>query len=773
MKISIDNGDGQGALDFTGAVAGEQPIKIERKLNEPSICTALFSLSGTQYGPIQRNARVVLQADNGTLLFTGYAVSEPELVPAGAGITGPVYLTKMAAVSDDVLLDRQAVPVTGRTVSQSASTAFGLLTTRVDGQRVTVAGNGSTAMIGNFEPDAARSWSENASTLATMARASYRVVNGQVSLADIGTTVHVLDETDGSLNVAALTASRTKMLVNDVTLCGEEEPQAYVTEIFQGDGTTSVFTLTERPFAVRGARRLVLQDRFEGATVSGQFWKVTDSGSYVSTTAAGLTVDGGGRVDGLTNVAALDRVELGGSILIEITGVQVTAASSGFLACLYSGRVEQADLFAGFHVQQSSAGMVLSPTVLGVDLGASTPLDAGRQYTLRVRVHCKDVQRVLASYYGVSDAGPQIFGGELLPGQVDVVLEVQDTTAGNLQKPVVLYDGSVASAPAACTLVALNSLALTCNLRSVSVIQEPLVWVTMTQPAGGTAATQRLGIATEGANAKVTSSGKLTFFPGNVPVNGALVYVSYRVSGRSVARLANATSIAAEGSATIPGTSRLVCSVTVPPARSSADCENAALALLDAASNRAAAWEGSYAGYNLHASGDMWPGDVLAVNATSAGLQADLVVRRVEITCTNAAPELLSYKIGFANDWAELLSLKVSDTIPKEVWLPQTPADAPSVLPALSGLSVTAVSTTQIDINAGQNAPVGGGFEVRRSDWKFGIGTDGDLVLRSPVPNFILVREAPMEQYFVRMYDGATPPNYSRFSSAVFVNVLM
>jgi len=28
-----------------------------------------------------------------------------------------------------------------------------------------------------------------------------------------------------------------------------------------------------------------------------------------------------------------------------------------------------------------------------------------------------------------------------------------------------------------------------------------------------------------------------------------------------------------------------------------------------------------------------------------------------------------------------------------------------------------------------------------------------------------------MEQYFIRLYDGSTPPNYSRFSSAVFVNV--
>ena len=45
------------------------------------------------------------------------------------------------------------------------------------------------------------------------------------------------------------------------------------------------------------------------------------------------------------------------------------------------------------------------------------------------------------------------------------------------------------------------------------------------------------------------------------------------------------------------------------------------------------------------------------------------------------------------------------------------------------------------------------------------------LVLRSPVPNFSIARQAVVEQYYIRMYDGATPPNYSRYSSAVFVNL--
>ncbi len=86
-------------------------------------------------------------------------------------------------------------------------------------------------------------------------------------------------------------------------------------------------------------------------------------------------------------------------------------------------------------------------------------------------------------------------------------------------------------------------------------------------------------------------------------------------------------------------------------------------------------------------------------------------------------------------------------------------------------LAVTSVTSSQINVSANVTPPTGGGFEVRRRDWSFGPGTNSDLVLRSPVPNFIIPREAVMEQYYIRMYDGSTPPNYSRFSAAVFVNL--
>jgi hypothetical protein len=108
--------------------------------------------------------------------------------------------------------------------------------------------------------------------------------------------------------------------------------------------------------------------------------------------------------------------------------------------------------------------------------------------------------------------------------------------------------------------------------------------------------------------------------------------------------------------------------------------------------------------------------------------------------------------------------------VPADVWLPQQPETTPP-LANLSGLAVSAVTGSAIQVSANATPPTGGGFEVRRRDWAFGPNNDSDLVLRSPVANFGIPREAVIEQYYIRMYDASTPPNYSRFSSAAFVNV--
>jgi hypothetical protein len=293
-------------------------------------------------------------------------------------------------------------------------------------------------------------------------------------------------------------------------------------------------------------------------------------------------------------------------------------------------------------------------------------------------------------------------------------------------------------------------------------------------PPSGAKETRLIGIAGEGVDCKLSTSattgGKVTFFAGRVPVAGELVTVFYRNRQRALARVEDAASVAAEAASGAPGTARWLGKVLQPAARSSVDCESAALAVLSFATNRAAALTGSYVGVNLQQGTDVWPGDVLALMQN--GATTSVVVRKVQLARVSAMPEEVTYTIAFANEWAEGLGLTLSEAIAADAVLPLTAEQVTGqVLANLQGLQLVSATATVLQVDAGTTPPAGGGFEVRRRDGSFGPGVDQDLVLRSPVRSFSIPRSAQVEQYFVRMYDASTPPLYSRFSSAIFTDI--
>jgi hypothetical protein len=299
-----------------------------------------------------------------------------------------------------------------------------------------------------------------------------------------------------------------------------------------------------------------------------------------------------------------------------------------------------------------------------------------------------------------------------------------------------------------------------------SVVQTGSAWVVSTLP-GGVKQTRLIGIAGEGVDCNVYATGKVTFFAGRIPVAGEIVTILYRTRNRAVARLEDAANVAAEAAGGMPGTARWLGKVVRPLARSSADCEAAAQATLSLASSRATAISGTYSAVNP---ADVWPGDVFAITANGETLS--VVVRQVAIADGHARPELLTYRIGFANDWAEALSITLSEAIAADAYLPPTALSAPgAVLADLQQLAVVSSTTTALQIDAGDDPPAGGGFEVRRRDFDFGVGVDQNLVLRSLVRAFSIPRCAQVERYFIRTFDESNPPLYSRHSSAVFTNL--
>jgi hypothetical protein len=769
VKLTIDNLDGKGTIDYTSALAAKPALRIERELNAPSICTFVLVPSAVNLAMPLRFGRVVVSDDGGALLFTGYIATEPALELTGEGFAGPVYQALVSAISDDVLLDMQGVPQMTTMFGEPAGQVFEAFTGTVDAARFSFDTSQASGVTGRFVAEPSEKWSTNAGLLASHSRNVYRAASGSITLVPIGSTTHQLSEDAGTLLMGHLQASQVKSLANDVTVCGDEEPSAYVTEIFQGDGVTTLFDLTEEPFFPPSSKTHPLADLFQGPSINLSMWQLQDPGEHIALSSNGLTCSGGNGIDGQTSLSTISSMELGGSLIIEANGVLLNAGSTGVLSGLYSGDIKTQNCIAGFQVSQVNGNNTIAPLISGAVAGNSFSPATGHVYTLRMRIYAKEMQRVLQSYYSVDDSGAKLWGGTGILCNVNCVLEIQDTTNGVSQTPVVLYDGAITNAPAAGTFALLNSANVVCSIRSFNVTQEGPEWVTSIPP-GGSTITRRIGTTAQGADCKIERTGKLRFYPTSVPQSGELIFVFYRTKRRAVARLANNVATSSQGTTQIPATARWMGTVTGPKPLSSLDCENAATAILNLASSRGAAWKGTYTGWNFETQGDIWPGDLLALSATSSGIAANVVVRKVRIEMQCAFPQLNKYTIYFANDWAEPLAIKTSSVVPTDTWLPQQP-QTEEPLSSLRDLSVSSVSSTAIQINANIAPPSGGGFEVRRRDWSFGPGTDSDLVLRSLVSNFTIPREAVMEQYYVRMYDGSTPPNYSRFSSAVFVNV--
>ena len=772
MMMTIDNLDGAGAVDYSGALCADGALKIVRSLNAPSLCSGLLDVSDVGLEVPVRRGRVVVTAANGTVLFTGYLATEPEAVYAGVGLKGPVYRYAFSAVSDEWLLDKQTVPLSGAGLAQSGGQLLKTLTNRADAGLFTTTGVMDGLSVGVFEPTQTENWSANAGSVASATYAAYRVLGRAVSLQPAGTVTHTLSDGDGTLQVAGLKTASVKELANDVTVSGEMEPAAYVTETFAGDGTTAVFQMSQAPFRPKKTANSAqfLTDSFNQSTLDEQIWQITDPGSHLGLSAAGLTMTGGNGFDGQTTLTAIDAVELGGTLVIEAGSLQLGGASAGVVCGLYAGATQAANCFVGYNVRQSGGATVVAPFLNGAEVGTVFTLLEGHTYTLRIRLHCVEMQRVRQTYYAMVDGVVEAFGGGLVTAPMSVVFELQDLGASSNTPATVLYDGNVISSPSSCSFVAVNSVQLFGSMGYCRVTQTGSAWVVSTLPSG-VKMTRLAGVAGEGVDCTISGTGKVTFFAGRIPVAGELITMTYRGQQRAVARLEDTASVAAEAAGGVPGTAQWLGKVVKPAARSSADCESAAVAVLSFSASRAAAASGTYTAVNP---ADVWPGDVLAV--TSSGQTMSVVVRRVEVVDGMACPEVLTYHMAFANDWAEGLGLTLSEAIAADALLPQTALSSATplgsnVLANLQQLQVVSATGTALQVDAGMAPPAGGGFEVRRRDGDFGPGVDQDLVLRSPVRSFSIPREGQVEHYYVRMYDGSSPPVYSRFSSAVFTDL--
>jgi len=782
MKLTIDNLQGQGPQDYTGQLDGTKLPKVMRKLNQPA--QLQFSLVANAPGFVIPliGARVLLGKANGSDVFTGYIVTAPQYEYLGWGEQGPVYRYNVAAQSDEILLDQKALPNRSPFVERSAGSALRQLAQDLLPGFFDVTAVQNLDTLASYAVNPQKSFSFHAAEIAVAARASFRSMNGALILAPVGAVAYALNESDTNFSPDGLWLNNPNLLVNEVTVIGQDEPQTYVRDYFVGDGTILKFYLSEKPFAQ--AKDALIDEEYLGRGLDPTTWSVSDPSSAISVTAQTLQVAGGTGSDGQTTVSFIELIELGGALELQHGNVSFSAASLGVIGGLYNGMVSAATCIAGFQITPSGSGSTIQALINGAATGEAISTTAGHEYFFTTYLYSMEVYRAGETYHSSLHPAGSGWGGAAVSANLRFVLEVQDidpTDPATLVAPAtVLYDGVTAGAPGFCTYALVNAANMQCSISYTYVAHIPLPEVrTALANADGSYSnyvTQLVGAAADGGQCVISSDPALNFYVQYVPALNELIVASYRGSGRAVAQVENAASIAALQKGADDGARGTVVEMKNPKARTEVDCESAALSILDDATG--AAWSGTYETWSDFLPGaatDIFPGDGITVNAPSRGAAFTAVVREVEIEIADPADDRGFYTIEFANDLASALAVEyasTSTTIPVQ--------DAPPLLETtqvgayyqqnLIDAQITAVSSTTVSVVAGL-APSGGtGIEVRANDYGWGQANERNLLGRFNTQTFSLARLARAQTYFLRLYDASTPPKYSRYSTALHVD---
>jgi hypothetical protein len=778
MKLLIDNLDGLGLQDYTAFVGMNPSPAIRRRLNRPSEMKFGLSLSEALPAIPALGGRVVLVLAGGSDLFTGYIFQTPTLVYVGLGDHGAIYQCDINALSDAMLLDQKAPPSHPPFINRSAGNAFAQLVAEALPNWFGTTGIENGDAIPYYSVDPAKKWTSLAEEVALAGGCCYRDLGGELYFSPLAAVVYPLAESSSVFSPKDLKLQSENRVVNDLTILGPEEPGAHVKDFFVGDGQSTKFYMSQKPFSrssqVALYNRTILDEVY--SELDPTHWSVTDRLAVISVNQGQLQVDGGTGIDGETLLTFIEQIELGGTTVIEHGDMIFNAASDSVIGGLYAGTITIAGCLAGFRVLPSGSNCTIQPLVGGSVSGTTLETQAGHHYVFTTQVYPTEAYRMQQVFHSSVHPSGVPRGGDGVAADVRVVLEIQDIDPGNpatqITPATVLYDGVISNAPAFCSYALINAGELHVDVAFTYIYLPVDALVRRTLP-GESTATALTGSLRQGAQCQVSSSPSLQFYPEYIPAANELIEVSYRGQSHAAARVIDSGSILAHSRGGDDGVRGSIREIGMPLPRTSQDCETAALALMDDAGQ---GWAGEYKTWTQTLPGgaiDIFPGDGLAIDIPSRAASFTSIVREVDMTISDLAGENSRYILRFVDVGDPSLDFAFVTALVKQRQV-LNPIDVSLIgnayISDLTKADFTNVTSTTVTIDAGTAPIPGGGIEVRYTDLGWGADNNRNLIGRFTTSSFSLTRYARAQSYFLRSYDNSVPAKYSRYSAVLHVD---
>lgn len=550
MKLLIDNFDGLGPIDYTAFVDAGKAPSLARKLNSPvRLKFGLLAAAGSFAVPVI-GGRVKLTLNNGNDLFAGYIAETPMYQYLGWADRGSTYRYEIDALSDAMLLDQKAPPAHPPFVDRDAGNAFEQLTAEALPGWFDVSGVQAGDPIPYYSVNPAEKWTASAAEIAISGRCVYRDADGKLYFTPFAANTYALAENTPTFSPGDLQLQSVNRLVNDLTILGPLEPSAHVKDYFCGDGYTTYFYMSQKPFTrsskVALYNRTILDETY--TELDSTHWSAIDPVHVITVGNGQLQVAGGTGTDGQTLLNFIEQLELGGATMLTHGDVVFNGASDGVIGGLYAGVVSIAGCLAGFRVTPSGSNCNIQALVEGVPTGTPLVTQPGHHYVFTTMLYPAETYRLQQVFHSSLYPSGSPRGGGAVTCDVRVVLEVQDINPTNpathIAPATVLFDDIIPDAPGFCTYALINSGTIQCSLAFTYIWLPVDALVRGTLP-GAEPVTILTGSLLDGAQCQVTTSPALEFYPEYIPAANELIEVSYRGQGHAVARVTNSSSIAA------------------------------------------------------------------------------------------------------------------------------------------------------------------------------------------------------------------------------------
>ncbi len=126
MQLTIDNLDGNGAVNYGPAVVSTGPLTVTRQMGRWTTCTATLDTAGSGLSVPVSGGRVLVLSDAGATLFAGYITRTPQPHAGVQAAGGEAQLVLMQAAEDAWLVGTAPVaslqPAASRTHAVSLET---------------------------------------------------------------------------------------------------------------------------------------------------------------------------------------------------------------------------------------------------------------------------------------------------------------------------------------------------------------------------------------------------------------------------------------------------------------------------------------------------------------------------------------------------------------------------------------------------------------------------------------------------------------------------